>query len=135
MATGIFLTLSLGCVKENMREMDALTGLCGDEFVPMLCELTDDRAESSAKALGVADKIRGNLATPYELIALPTGQPAVTVVQHCSASIGGVVFTNHQVSQTDLLNWDDAAMYQANGAGRIGLRLYVPEPAPKLPVA
>ena len=44
--------------------MDALSGLCGDEFVPMLSELTDDRAGSSAKTLGVADKIRGNLATP-----------------------------------------------------------------------
>ena len=101
-----------------MREMDALSGLCGDEFVPMLSELTDDRAGPSAKALGMADKIRGNLATPYELIARPTGQPAVTVVQHCSASISGVCFTNHAVNQTDLLNWADAAMYQANASGR-----------------
>lgn len=83
----------------------------------------------------MAAKIRGNLATPYGLIAQSTGQPAVTAVQHCSASIGGVVFTNHQVSQTDLLNWADAAMYQANGAGRGVMRFYVPEPAPKLPVA
>ncbi len=118
-----------------MREINTLTGLCGDEFVPMLSELTDDRAGSSAKALGVADKIRGNLATPYGLIAQPTGQPDVMVVQHCSASIGGVVFTNHEVSQTDLLNWADAAMCQANAAGRSLVRFYEPEPTAKLPVA
>jgi PAS domain S-box-containing protein len=61
------------------------------------------------------------------------GEPDTTVEHHCSVSIGVVLFVNHLSSQTDLLKWADAAMYQAKDAGRSAIRFYErnvpPDPA------
>ena len=48
----------------------------------------------------------------------------MTIVHHCSASIGVVLFANHETPQTDILEWADAAMYQAKDAGRNAIRFY-----------
>jgi diguanylate cyclase (GGDEF)-like protein len=48
-----------------------------------------------------------------------------TVVEHhCSASIGVVVFANHENTQAEILQWADSAMYQAKGAGRNTIRFH-----------
>jgi diguanylate cyclase (GGDEF)-like protein len=47
-----------------------------------------------------------------------------TVKHHCTASIGVVMFINHEASQDDILKWADAAMYQAKEAGRNLIRFY-----------
>jgi diguanylate cyclase (GGDEF)-like protein len=50
---------------------------------------------------------------------------ADTIVEHqCSASIGVVVFANHEASPDDLIKWADDAMYQAKDAGRNSIRFY-----------
>jgi diguanylate cyclase (GGDEF)-like protein len=72
----------------------------------------------------VARKIRLALAEPYRLSVTQPGDPDTTVEHHCTASIGVVLFVNHLSSQTDLMKWADAAMYQAKDAGRNTIRFY-----------
>ena len=42
----------------------------------------------------------------------------------CSASIGVVLFIDHEASQDDILKWADAAMYEAKVAGRNTIRFH-----------
>ena len=92
----------------------------------MLSELSTDKAESMAQARGVAEKIRASLAAPYRLtVALPCH--GNTTVEHCcSASIGVVLFVNHEAGQDEVLRWADAAMYRAKDAGRNAIRFHDP---------
>ena len=54
------------------------------------------------------------------------GKQEESVEHHCSASIGVVLFFDHEASQNDLMKWADAAMYQAKDAGRDTIRFYEP---------
>jgi diguanylate cyclase (GGDEF)-like protein len=74
----------------------------------------------------VAEKIRASLAEPYRLTVAQPGKQEKSVEHHCSTSIGVVLFVNHEASQTDLMKWADAAMYQAKNAGRNGVQFYHP---------
>jgi diguanylate cyclase (GGDEF)-like protein/PAS domain S-box-containing protein len=109
-----------------VREVDTVVRTGGDEFVVVLSELDTDRATSSDLAAGVAEKIRVSLAAPYRLVVETPGLSPITVEHHCSASIGVVLFINHEASQSDLMKWADAAMYQAKVAGRNVVRFYEP---------
>lgn len=109
-----------------VRETDTVARLGGDEFVVLLNELHTDQTTSTEQAAAVAEKIRAALAAPYQLSVTQPGDPATTVEHHCSVSIGVVVFVNHLSSQTDLMKWADAAMYQAKDAGRNRVQFYEP---------
>jgi diguanylate cyclase (GGDEF)-like protein/PAS domain S-box-containing protein len=107
-----------------VREVDTVARLGGDEFVVLLSELNVGRTESIKQAHTVAEKIRASLAAPYLLnVSMQNG----VMEHHSSASIGVVVFINHEASQSDILKWADAAMYQAKEAGRNTIRFYEPE--------
>ncbi len=102
-----------------VREVDTVARFGGDEFVVMLSELDADQATSLTQAGAVAEKIRQILGEPYHLRVLQEGDLAPHVVQHrCTASIGVVLFSDHGVTQEDLLRLADAAMYRAKSAGR-----------------
>jgi diguanylate cyclase (GGDEF)-like protein/PAS domain S-box-containing protein len=107
-----------------VRETDTVARLGGDEFVVLLNELDADKTTSTEQAGAVAEKIRIALAAPYQLTVVQSDDPVTTVEHHCSASIGVVLFVNHLSSQTDLMKWADAAMYQAKDAGRNRVRFY-----------
>jgi diguanylate cyclase (GGDEF)-like protein/PAS domain S-box-containing protein len=102
-----------------VREADTVARFGGDEFIVMLGELSSDREASVVQAGVVAEKIRASLSRPYAL-TLPdeSGEGARTVEHRCTASIGVVLFINHEASQDDLVRWADMAMYQAKEAGR-----------------
>ena len=109
---------------ECVRGTDTTARAGGDEFVVILGELNVDPKESARQAAEIAEKIRVNLAAPYRVI-LTEGSLAGRAVEHlCSASIGVVLFLNHEASQADLLKWADSAMYQAKRAGRNAIRFY-----------
>jgi diguanylate cyclase (GGDEF)-like protein/PAS domain S-box-containing protein len=107
-----------------VREMDTVSRFGGDEFVVMLGELGSGRAESTEQAAVVAEKIRTSVAAPYELTVTLAGQPDTMVQHHCTASIGVVVFANHENTQAEILQWADAAMYRAKDAGRNTIRFH-----------
>ncbi len=111
-------------LKGCLREVDTVARFGGDEFVVLLSELNIDKSLSTEQARGVAEKIRASLAVPYFLTQAQPGMEDKAVEHHCSTSIGVVVFVNHEVNQTDLMKWADAAMYHAKDAGRNAIRIY-----------
>jgi len=104
--------------------MDTVARVGGDEFVVMLSELTPDQAESMTQATTVAEKVCSALANPYLLVVRRDGQVDRTVEHRCTASIGVVLFVNDEVSQDEVLNRADVAMYEAKREGRNLIRFY-----------
>ena len=111
-------------LKSCVREIDTVARVGGDEFVVLLSQLNSDKAESNSEAGIVAEKIRTTLAQPYLLTINHEEKEAATVEHRCSASIGVVVYINHEGSQEDILQWADTAMYEAKEAGRNSIRFY-----------
>ncbi|MDD5389471.1 MAG: PAS domain S-box protein [Gallionellaceae bacterium] len=107
-----------------VREMDTVARFGGDEFVVLLSDLNAGKAESTAQARHVAEKIRAALSQPYLLTTRSEGEVDTTVEHRCTASIGVAMFINHESSQEDILNWADAAMYAAKEAGRNLIRFH-----------
>jgi diguanylate cyclase (GGDEF)-like protein/PAS domain S-box-containing protein len=99
-----------GCV----REIDTVARFGGDEFVVIIGNLDSDKKAASEKAYIVAEKIRSSLAAPYLLIL----KQAAVVKHYSTASIGIVLFINHDSSKEDILKWADIAMYEAKAGGR-----------------
>jgi diguanylate cyclase (GGDEF)-like protein/PAS domain S-box-containing protein len=111
-------------LKSCVREIDTVARIGGDEFVVLLSQLNVDKAESNSQAGIVAEKIRIALAQPYRLTLNHEEKEAATVEHRCSASIGVVVYINHEGSQDEILQWADTAMYEAKEAGRNSIRFY-----------
>ena len=112
---------------DAVREMDTVARFGGDEFVVLLGDLGS--TEPTAKAGVVAEKIRASLSKPYLLTVAQAGATDKVVEHHCSASIGVVVFMNHDLSQEEVLKRGDDAMYQAKEAGRNSIRFHEAPPA------
>ena len=104
-------------LKNCVRECDTVSRFGGDEFVVLLGNLLADQAESTVQAGIVAEKMRNKLAEPYLLSIKREGCADSVIEHHCTASIGVVVFINHEAGQDDILRWADAAMYHAKDAG------------------
>jgi diguanylate cyclase (GGDEF)-like protein/PAS domain S-box-containing protein len=115
-------------LKNCVREVDTVARFGGDEFVVLLNELSSDKAQSLAQANIVAEKIRHALSSSYQLsIKNMLGD---SFIEHrCTASIGVVVFINHEANQDNILKWADDAMYEAKDAGRNAIRFYEKKPA------
>lgn len=111
-------------ISSCVREVDTVARFGGDEFVVMLGELAVDKAESTAQASIVAEKIRVALAEPYVLAIHPDGDAKTTVEHHCTSSIGVVLFNHHEATPGNIIRWADMAMYQAKAAGRNLIRFY-----------
>lgn len=107
-----------------MREMDTVARFGGDEFVVMLSELEVDKAESTAQARIVAEKIRNILSEPYVLRIQQDSKAEIVAEHHCTASIGVVLFINHRASQDDIIKWADMAMYEAKDDGGNLIRFF-----------
>jgi diguanylate cyclase (GGDEF)-like protein len=110
--------------QQVVRVVDTVARFGGDEFVVMLAELDVDKVESRAQAQLIAEKILASLSAPYVMSHRKDGGTEITVEHHCSASIGVVLFVNHETPRADILRWADAAMYQAKDAGRNAIRFY-----------
>ena len=109
-----------GCI----READTVARFGGDEFVVMLAELDADKTAAISQAANIAEKIRAVLSEPYIFSITHDTEPNLTVEHRCTASIGVVMFINHETSQDDLMKLADAAMYEAKDAGRNQIRFY-----------
>jgi diguanylate cyclase (GGDEF)-like protein/PAS domain S-box-containing protein len=107
-----------------VREMDTVSRFGGDEFVVMLTELGTDKESSIAQTGIVAEKIRTVLAKPYTLVFQHEGETENMIEYHCTASIGVVMFINHEYRPDDLLKRADMVMYQAKESGRNRVRFF-----------
>lgn len=123
----LLLSQAADRLKSCVRETDTVARFGGDEFVVMLNELDTDKGESTRQADVVAEKIRAALCAPYLLPIRHEGETDSTIEHLSSASIGVVVFKNHNEDQDNILKWADAAMYQAKEAGRNLIRFYAQE--------
>jgi diguanylate cyclase (GGDEF)-like protein/PAS domain S-box-containing protein len=111
-------------LKSCIRAMDTVARFGGDEFVVMLCELDTDKIAATAQARVIAEKILSTLSEPYFLTVLGDTKINQIVEHHCTASIGLVLFVNHEGSREEILQQADKAMYQAKEAGRNLIRFY-----------
>jgi diguanylate cyclase (GGDEF)-like protein/PAS domain S-box-containing protein len=110
-----------------VREVDTVARFGGDEFVVILSELDLNKVQALEKACTVAEKIRVSLSNPYLLAVQQDVAPPRVVEHQCTASIGVVAFAIDEATQDEVLEWADAAMYQAKGAGRNSIRIFSAE--------
>ena len=73
----------------------------------------------------MADKILAALSAPYRL-SLRLKDHEITAEHHCTASIGVVLFINHENNCDDLIKHADIAMYQAKDDGRNRIHFFNP---------
>nr|WP_294839212.1 diguanylate cyclase [uncultured Methylotenera sp.] len=109
-------------IKNCVRQTDTVARFGGDEFVVLLNTLTTDKEKSVQQANRIAEQIRQALLAPY-LLSLNTNDAKSTIEHLCSASIGVVVFVNHDSSEEEILKRADDAMYAAKSAGRNQIRI------------
>lgn len=111
-------------LKSCVREADTVARIGGDEFVVELEQLDMDKKLSEKEAESTADKIRRLLAEPY-ILKMTTGAGSEsTVVYHCTASIGVVLFIGNEIGPEEILKRSDDAMYLAKDAGRNQIKFY-----------
>ncbi|MDP2442401.1 MAG: diguanylate cyclase [Rhodoferax sp.] len=101
-----------------VRETDTVARFGGDEFVVLLGELTTEEVQSGVQACLVAEKIRGKLCEPYQLIVAQDNAAERIIEHRCSVSIGVTLFLGTDSNPNDVLTAADAAMYRAKDAGR-----------------
>ena len=63
-------------------------------------------------------------AQPYELEKTLKDAASQTVSHCCTASIGVILFMNHDQSEEEVLKLADIAMYRAKDRGRDGIYFY-----------
>jgi len=111
-------------ISSCVREMDTIARFGGDEFVVMLSELDTDKEKSVARAGIIAERIRITLAEPYLLTRKQEGGTDIVIKHYSTASIGLMMFFDHETSQEDILKGADIAMYQAKEGGRNTIRFF-----------
>lgn len=105
-------------ISSCVREVDTVARFGGDEFVIMLSELDVDKATSVAQTSIVAEKIRSVIANPFVLTLKASNSDVIKFEHHCTASIGVVMFINHEYSPDELIKRADLEMYHAKQRGR-----------------
>lgn len=109
-------------LKRSVREIDTVARFGGDEFVVILSDLNTDKTAATTQSSNIAKKILSSLSEPYLLTI--SQKDSITIEHHCTASIGVVVFSNHQESHCAIVELADAAMYLAKESGRNSIQFY-----------
>ena len=111
-------------LKMCVREIDTAARFGGDEFVVIINDLDEDQATATSQALAIAKNILASLSSPYILTVSSNEKTPITVEHLCTASIGVVVFLDHEGSHEEIMKHADEAMYQVKEAGRNSIRIY-----------
>jgi diguanylate cyclase (GGDEF)-like protein/PAS domain S-box-containing protein len=112
-------------MKNSLREVDTVARFGGDEFLILLSDLNEDKAEATLRAEKVAEKIRSALFKPYLLSVIQADGQTITIEHKSSGSIGVALFISNEVTVEDLLRNADIAMYQAKNNGGDQISSYV----------
>jgi diguanylate cyclase (GGDEF)-like protein/PAS domain S-box-containing protein len=97
----------------TVRTIDIVGRMGGDEFVVVLCGVTDTRG-----VLALTDKLRTECAKP-----MTVGAHEVRL----AVSMGVSLFPDDAQDFRTLLRFADSALYQAKGEGRNNVQFYRPE--------
>lgn len=100
-------------IRGNIRELDTVARIGGDEFVVLLPII-----ETEQDALPVAEKIRNALSLPFNVAGHELS---------ISSSIGIAVYPEHGVNEIELSKHADTAMYRSKQAGRNTVTLFQPD--------
>lgn len=112
-------------LKACVRTADTVSRFGGDEFVVLIGELYENKAESAEQARLIAEKIRHTLGISHLLTRQSEeGETGCTIEHRCTASIGIALFFGHEASQDKIMQWADFAMYHAKNAGRNQISFY-----------
>jgi diguanylate cyclase (GGDEF)-like protein len=96
-------------MQQLLRAEDSVARIGGDEFIVLLPRLSQIRTEAEAESRLVGEKICAVLAAPFEVAGK---------LLHISASIGVVLFPDHDLDSDELIAKADSAMYKAKHRGR-----------------
>jgi diguanylate cyclase (GGDEF)-like protein/PAS domain S-box-containing protein len=102
-------------LQKNVRQVDTISRIGGDEFVLLLQDIGQDADAARKHAAIVAFKILASLNEPYEL-------PATTY--RTTPSIGVCLFSGEHDTPAELLKNADTAMYVAKQKGRNNVSFY-----------
>ena len=102
-------------LQKNVRQVDTIARIGGDEFVLLLQDVGEDATAARKHASIVAFKVLSSLNEPYEL-------PDTTY--RTTPSIGVCLFLGETHSPADLLKNADTAMYVAKQKGRNNVWFY-----------
>ncbi|MFZ6750587.1 putative bifunctional diguanylate cyclase/phosphodiesterase [Undibacterium sp. Ren11W] len=109
-ATGDAVLRAVAKRLSNMlREVDTVARIGGDEFVALIANVAKESHSSAAIALSISEKIRAEIAKPFEIDAQ---------TYTCGCSIGVTLMPKPGQTKEDLLRESDTAMYRAKMAGR-----------------
>ncbi len=103
-------------IGDCVRKVDTVGRFGGDEFVVILSELDQNRKRSIALARMIAEKTRTTLEKSYLL--KEKNKKTSMIKYHCTASIGVVVFFDHEKSAEEIFKEADMTMYQSKKEGR-----------------
>ena len=111
-------------LKSCIRETDTVARFGGDEFAVILSNLHIDKNESIRQAKNIAEKIRTTLLAPHLLTIKNEGKADATIEHQCTVSIGVVIFIDQPTSLNTIIDFADAAMYQAKNDGGNSIRFF-----------
>lgn len=112
-------------VKNSIREVDTVARFGGDEFLILLSDLNEDKAEATVSAKKVAEKIRKDLFKPYLLSVIQADGQNITIEHQSTGSIGVTLFISNEITVEGVLRNADIAMYQAKNNGGDQISSYV----------
>ncbi len=116
-------------LKTSLRKTDTVSRYGGDEFVLVIDNIADQHDKALQEALAVADKIRGELAVPHDIdLATYPGidlddQPQLKSIQ-TTVSIGLTLFHGQFHNKEQLIQFADAAMYEAKNSGKNRIKIH-----------
>ena len=111
-------------LKNNIRKLDAVARIGGDEFLIILDEFDKDKDKSKENILKVVEKIRLNLAEAYKFNIINESNENIDIEHHCTASIGICMFKGEQESPINIFKCADSVMYEAKELGRNRIKFY-----------
>lgn len=102
-------------ILKNVRAIDTVARIGGDEFVVLIADLSDSLEDAKLQATKVGQKILASLNEPYDLGPYHRSS---------TPSIGATLFNGAEKSPAVILRQADMAMYEAKAKGRNRLRFF-----------